>query len=102
MFIKLYCSEDEKAQIERNAKDAGYGSTSKYLKSRAFAEEHQRATVVELISCMIKLVEAKEVNANIPDELFEVAQEVLNGQSILKCRERIAEVCERESKGRKR
>lgn len=101
MFIKVYVSPEEKSQIEKSAKHDGATSVSKYLKAKAFAEEHHRATLVELISCMIKLIEAETVSPGVSDELFEIAQEVLNGQSILKCREAIAEVCRRESEGRK-
>lgn len=101
MFIKLYCSESEKSQIEKDAKNAGYSSTSKYLRNRAFADDHGRATLVELLACMVKLVEAEDVDQRISDELFSIAQAVLDGQSISKSREKIAEVCSFESKGSK-
>jgi rubrerythrin len=99
MFIKVYCSDSEKKQIEKSASDAGFSSVSKYLREKAFAEEHHRATLVELISHMVRLVEAESLPAEISDELFGIAQDVLDGQPISKSREKIAEVCSFETQG---
>jgi rubrerythrin len=102
MFIKVYCSDSEKKQIEKSASDAGFTSVSKYLREKAFAEEHHRATLVELISHMVKLVEAELLPPEMSDKLFAIAQDVLDGKPISKSREKIAEVCSFETKGDKR
>lgn len=92
MEISVYCSESEKNQIEKKAQAAGY-SISKYLKRQAFADLHSRAMFVELISCMVSLIERDRLSPSVSNRLFEIAQDVLNGASLGDSRERMAELC---------
>lgn len=93
MIIKVYCSQSEKQSIENKAVKAGYRSTSKYIKDKAFADNHSKATFVELISCMARLAEAGKLPSTVGEDLFEIAQAVLDGQSVQEGRARIVEVC---------
>lgn len=93
MFIKVYISKEEKEQIEKSAKASGASSLSGYIKAKAFADDHQRATLVECVSCMIRLVEANEVSASVSENLLAVAQKILDGQPIPESRAKIAEIC---------
>lgn len=93
MIIKVYCSQSEKQEIEKGALEAGYSSTSRYLKDKAFADYHSRAMFVELVSCMVRLAETDKLPSTIRDDLFEIAQAVLDGQSVEESRALIAEVC---------
>jgi len=92
MVIKVYCSESEKNQIEKNAKAAGC-SVSKYLKKQAFTDIHSRAMFVELISCMVSLIETDRLSSSVGDRLFEIAQDVLDGAPLNDSRERLSQVC---------
>lgn len=96
MEISVYCSESEKNQIDSKAKAAGC-SASKYLKRQAFVDIHSRAMFVELVSCMVSLVEADRPSSSVSDRLFEIAQDVLDGASLEDGRERIAQVCKFEN-----
>lgn len=96
MVVKVYCSESEKNQIEKRAKAAGC-SVSKYLKKQAFADIHSKAVFVELVSCMVSLVETDRLSPSVSDRLFEIAQDVLDGASLEDGRERIAQVCKFEN-----
>jgi len=102
MFIKTYCSPSEKKKIESEAVNAGYSSTSAYLKDKAFSDNINKATLVELVSCMVKLIEAKELPTTTKDDLFEIAQAVLDGQSVSEGRKRISEVCSLASQSNER
>ena len=96
MIVKVYCSESEKIQIEKRAKAAGC-SASKYLKKQALADIHSRAMFVELVSCMVSLVETNRLLPSISDRLFEIAQDVLDGASLEDSRERISQICKFEN-----
>lgn len=96
MFIKVYCSKSEKNQIEKKAKAAGC-STSKYLKNQAFADIYSRAMFVELVSCMVSLIETDRLAPTVSDRLFEIAQDVLNGESLEESREHMSKVCKFEN-----
>lgn len=96
MEISVYCSESEKNQIEKRAKAAGC-SISKYLKKQALADTHSRAMFVELVSCMVSLIETDRLSSLVGDRLFEIAQDILDGASLEDCQERIAQVCKFEN-----
>lgn len=97
MFVKVYVSPEEKAQIERDARRSGAASTSKYLRRRVFADSHQRAAIVELIGHIVRLGEADTISSNTSKQLWKIAQDILDGAPIEESRERIAEVCHVES-----
>lgn len=97
MFVKVYVSPEEKAQIERDAQKNGASSTSKYLKGKAFADSYNRAAIVELIGCIVRLGEADSISSNVSNQLWKIAQDVLDGAPIEDCRKRITEVCQLES-----
>lgn len=96
MVIKVYCSESEKRQIEKRAK-AARCSASKYLKKQALSDVHSRAMFVELVSCMVSLIETDRRSPSVSDRLFEIAQDVLDGASLEDSRERLSQVCKFEN-----
>ena len=97
MFVKVYVSPEEKAQIETDAQKNGASSTSKYLKRKAFSDSYNRAAIVELIGYIVRLGEAESINPDVSEQLWKIAQDILDGASIEDCRRRIAEVCQLES-----
>ena len=96
MTIKVYCSQSEKIQIGKKAAASGC-SVSKYLKKQALADIHNRAMFVELVSCMVSLIETNRLSPSTGDRLFEIAQDVLDGASLEESRERLAQVCKFEN-----
>lgn len=96
MVIKVYCSEQEKRQIESKAKANGC-SVSKFLKQQAFLDIHSRAMFVELMSCMVSLIETDRLSPTVSDKLFDIAQRALDGEPIENCREAVAQVCKFEN-----
>ena len=96
MTIKVYCSPSEKIQIEKKAAANGC-SVSKYLKKQALADVHSRAMFVELVSCMVSLIETDRLLPSVSDRLFEIAQDVLDGAPLEESRERLAQVCKFEN-----
>lgn len=101
MVVKVYCSESEKNQIAKKAKAAGC-STSQYLKKQAFADIHSRAMFVELVSCMVALIETDRLSPSVSDRLFEIAQDVLDGASLDDSRERLSQVCKFDNQSHQR
>lgn len=97
MFVKVYVSPEEKAQIKKDAEKSGASSTSKYLKSKAFAEVYNRAAIVELIGYIVKMGMAEAISSSTAEQLWQIAQAILDGASIEECRASIAEVCQLES-----
>ena len=96
--IKVYCTNDEKERVQTIAKAEGL-NTSKYLLRRGLNDLHERATLAELIGCMVQLIEALAIDKNIKSDLLAIGSEVLEGGSTLKARARILEVCKNANKG---
>ncbi len=90
--LKVYCTDSEKVTIEQRSDVEGL-TTSRYLLRSALNNLNQRAMLVELVMCMIQLMEAQAAGEEAKEELKEIAQSVLDGEPISEARERISEVC---------
>ncbi len=66
---------------------------SGYLLRMALSDFHERAMLVELVMCMIQLIEAQAAGEEAKEELKAIAQSVLDGEPISEARETISEVC---------
>lgn len=97
-LIKIYCSENDKKTITQNARVEGR-SVSQYLRDRGLSDLPERATLVELTSCMIQLIEASCTSESVKEKLNAIAQGVLEGSSIADARAQIAEVCNHADQG---
>ena len=91
-IIKVYCTSNEKQRIVAVAEQENL-TASKYMLRKGLSDLHERATVVELISCMVQLLEAGTIREGIQSELLEIAQSVLEGKSISEARTLVSEVC---------
>ena len=98
MIIKVYCSKEDKETIQKNAAAVQLNS-SKYLRLKGLSNLYERAAFVELISCMVRLLDADTVQGSVRDDLFKVAQDILDGGSINEARARIVEVCSHANQG---
>ena len=92
MIIKVYCSEEDKETIQKNA-EAVQLNSSKYLRLKGLSNLYERAAFVELISCMVRLLDTDTIQNSVRDDLLRVAQNILEGGSINEARARIVEVC---------
>ncbi len=96
--VKVYCSSDEKERIKKIAAASGL-KASKYLLQQGLREGlgdlPERAMLAQLVSCMVRPMSSQTVRAT----LLAIAQEVLEGSSILEARARIVEVCKDADQG---
>ena len=90
--IKIYCTAAEKEQIQSIARSEDL-TGSKYLLNRGLSDLHERATLTELIGCMVRLLNTKTVQDSVRDDLLSIAQTVLEGSSISTARAQVSEVC---------
>lgn len=96
--IKVYCNDEEKQHIQTIAEAKGLTS-SKYLLQvglrRGQIDLPERALLAQLVSCMVKLIEAETAR----NDLLAIAQDVLEGSSIKEARAQIAEICKDDNQG---
>lgn len=92
--IKVYCTDTEKAAIQKRAVAAGYDKLSPYIRDAALDESSQMM-LAELIGYMVQLVDSNfrvEEQADIKVKLLAIAQSLLDGQPIEQARADIAGV----------
>ena len=99
--IKIYCTAAEKERIQSIA-EAEDLTTSKYLLSRGLSDLRERATLIELIGCMVRLLDTATVRDRVRGDLLNIAQAVAEGRSISEARAQVAEVCKDADQGNQR
>ena len=100
--IKVYCNADEKKRIMEIATASGQ-KASKYLLQeglrKGLGDLPVRAMLTELIGYMVRLLDAGTLADTVQEDLFGIAQNVLEGGSIDVARAQIAEVCRNADQG---
>lgn len=92
--IKIYCTDSEKAAIQKMAEAAGHSKLSQYVRDAAL-NESSRMMLTELIGYMVQLLDSElrvEEKTNTKVKLLAIAQSSSGGKPIQQVRADIAGV----------